>query len=148
MKIECIRDTFTVNTSSGAVFVDGVKFCESLEDVARADGVKINGETCVPPCVCNVVVSRSNRFKRDMLLLYNQSDYSIVSHGIRFTGIRPHGGNTKADTHGCPLIAFNELNDDTIQGTAERHLFDLVIKAIDRGEQVTWEFINRPGEKL
>lgn len=147
MKIVCPRDTFTVKSSSGAVFIDGQKFCESLEDVARADGVKIYGETCVPPCVCNVKVSYSRRFKRDMLLLYNQPDGSIIAGGIRFTGIRVHGGNTHVDTGGCPLVAFNELSDDRIQNTAERKLFARVAAAIDRGELVTWEFINRPGGK-
>lgn len=147
MKIQDIRDTFTLKSSSGAIYIDDRKFCESLEDVARADGVKIQGETCIPPCVCNVKISYSRRFKRDMLLLYNQPDGSIIAGGIRFTGIRPHGGNTHINTDGCPLTAFNELSDDLIQGTAERKLFAKVAAAIDRGELITWEFINRPGGK-
>lgn len=145
MKIQDVRDTFTTKSSSGAIYVDDQKFCESLEDVARADGVKIPGETCIPPCLCDVTISRSARFGRDMLLIYNRPDYSIVAGGIRFTGIRVHGGNTHVDTAGCPLVAFNELSDDMIQGTAERKLFAKVAAAIDRGETVTWEFINRPG---
>lgn len=147
MKIQTVRDTFTVKSSSGATYIDGIKFCESLEDVARAEGVKIPGETCVPPCVCNVKISYSRRFKRDMLLLYNQPDGSIIAGGIRFTGIRVHGGNTHVDTHGCPLVAFHEDGNDRIKGTAERKLFAKVAAAIDRGELVTWEFINRPGGK-
>ena len=147
MKIQDIRDTFTLKSSSGAIYIDGQKFCESLEDVARADGVKIQDETCVPPCVCNVKISYSRRFKRDMLLLYNQPDGSIIAGGIRFTGIRVHGGNDRDDTAGCPLVAFNELSDDRIQGTAERKLFAKVAAAIERSELVTWEFINRPGGK-
>lgn len=147
MKIQCIRDTFTTKSSSGAIYIDDHKFCESLEDVARAIGVKIPGETCVPPCICNVKISYSRRFKRDMLLLYNQPDGSVIAGGIRFTGIRVHGGNTHVDTAGCPLVAFNEDGPDRIQGTAERKLFAKVAAAIDRGEAVTWEFINRPGGK-
>lgn len=142
MEIQCIRDTFTIRSSSGAIYIDGKKFCESLEDVARAKGIKIPGETCIPPCVCDVTISRSARFARDMLLIYNQPDYSIITGGIRFTGIRAHGGNTHVNTDGCPLVAFNELSDDIIQGTAERKLFVKVASAIDRGEKVTWEFIN------
>jgi len=45
-----------------------------------------------------------------------------MANGIRFTGIRCHGGNRHKDTAGCPLVAYNRINKDTIQGTAEKAL--------------------------
>ena len=56
---------------------------------------------------------------------FQSNGYQIISNGIEFKGVRMHGGNRSKDTHGCPLVAFNRLDNDTIQGTAEKKLLEL-----------------------
>lgn len=65
-----------------------------LEDEVRT-GPKIDGRTAIPPGRYRVVLSFSGRFQKKMPELLNVPG---------FTGIRLHGGNTAADTLGCPML--------------------------------------------
>jgi len=116
-----IRDTFTKKTTIGKLYFNGEYFSFTLEDVSRGDDIKIKKETCIPEGTYRVGITHSNRFKRDMPILYNQSNgYELKSKGISFKGIRLHGGNTSEHTEGCPLVAKNWFDEDTIQGTMEK----------------------------
>jgi hypothetical protein len=106
---------------------DNTQLCWTIEDVVRK-GKKIPKVTAIPAGSYNVIVNMSNRFKRKMCLLENVPN---------FTGIRIHGGNTSAHTDGCILVAHKYINDDLIQGTAEKFITGLVSDALVRGEQVT-----------
>lgn len=149
MKIQVFRE-YKNHHTDGELFVindtdlikdlnDIPRFCYVLEDIGRPDGVKIPGETCIPEGKYNVVISRSTRWDKDMMLLVNQDDGSLIHNGIRFTGIRPHGGNSIKDTHGCPLLGFHTDLAGSIWKRASDDLFELVKAAIDRLEVVTWE---------
>jgi hypothetical protein len=119
------------------VFINGKWFCYELEDQLRADGIKVDGETCVPADTYDVILTFSNHFQRVLPLIYNQPDFSILSHGKRFSGVRAHGGQTEADTHACFLTAYNVNKELTrIQGSAERDITAL-IKA--NGGKAIWK---------
>ena len=64
----------------------------ALEDTPEA---KIPGETAIPRGRYRLTASFSNRFQRVMPILEDVPG---------FTGVRIHGGNTAADTEGCPLL--------------------------------------------
>jgi len=118
-----IRDTFTANSTTGKLFLNGKFFCYTLEDVVRPYGEKVPAKTAIPAGVYPVQLSMSSRFKRIMPMIYNQENgYELKAGGISFKGIRIHGGNTHKNTEGCVLVAHNKINDDLIQGTAEREL--------------------------
>lgn len=118
-----IRDTFTETNCTGKLFLNGNYFCHTLEDVSRGEGIKIDKKTCIPTGTYLVDVTFSQRFQRDMPMIYNQDNgYELINKGISFKGIRLHGGNTHENTKGCPLIAKNRLNDNLIQGTMEKPL--------------------------
>ena len=120
MHIREIRTIFTDNSASGKIFINGSYCCESLADKIQPYGIKVLGKTAVPPCVCSVTITHSRRFNRDMLLIYNRKDYSIEVNGIRFTGIRAHGGNTHEDVAGCTAVAKYRKSDDAIYRSMER----------------------------
>ena len=115
MELNLYRHTYNTKEDKniiGDLFIDGVFFCHTLEDEKRADGLKVYGETAIPSGTYNVILNRSNRFKRIMPLLLDVP---------MFKGIRMHGGNTSKDSHGCPLVAFN-TDYKKIWGTAEKKL--------------------------
>lgn len=119
------RNVHTLKSALGHVYLgdNSEKFCYSLEDPIRGTGIKIHGETGIPEGEYFWHITHSNRFKRDMISIYTESNgYELIMDGKSFKGIRMHGGNTAVDSHGCPLVAYNRLSDDKIQGTAEKDL--------------------------
>lgn len=115
MEINIYRHTYNTRGDRniiGDLFINGEFFCYTLEDEKRADGLKVYGETAIPTGTYNVLVTKSNRFKRLMPLIIDVP---------MFSGIRIHGGNTSKDTLGCILVAFN-TDYKKIWRTAERYL--------------------------
>lgn len=128
----------------GRLFVDGRAFGETLEDPARPEGVKVQNKTCIPEATYLVGISRSPKFGRDMLILHNvRADQSINVRGVRFTGIRAHGGVTAEHTEGCPLVG-DTVEGSKLRGNKSQELQALVQAAIDRGEPVYWTFSRDP----
>ncbi len=140
------RYLYTARTTIGRVHLpsqDGVSlFSYILEDTVRAFGIKVPGETAIPEGIYKVTVSMSSRFKRQMPMLYTESNkYEIKAGGIGFKGIRLHGGNTHSDTEGCGVVAFNYINDHTIQGSAEKALTEKIQEYLLKGN-VFWKITN------
>ena len=136
MKLELKRDHYTARTTLGKLYIDGVYFCETLEDTVRPYGIKVKGETAIPAGEYLVDVTMSSRFKREMPIISSDGKWTISLNGIKFKGVRFHGGNTHTNTHGCPLVAKNRLNDDTIQGTMEKPLTAKIKEAISKGDSI------------
>lgn len=90
----------TSNSTIGELYVNGVFECYTLEDVERA--VKIKNETAIAKGKYKVVITYSNRFKRDLPLLLNVPN---------FEGVRIHSGNTNHDTEGCILVGLTRSKD-------------------------------------
>jgi hypothetical protein len=129
-----LRNSFTEKSTQGDLYLNGDYFCKTLEDVSRGRGIKLMARTSIPEGTYLVDVSESARFKRLMPMVFNQPNgYELVNGDISFKGIRIHGGNTHEHTEGCILAAYNSLNPDTIQGTAERDLTDRLIKLGRKG---------------
>ena len=55
----------------------------------------------------------------------------IKKGGIEFKGVRIHGGNTHRNTEGCILVAHNRVDDEVIQGTAEKDLVNILLDCIN-----------------
>tara|TARA_R110000803_G_C11925527_1_gene314844 strand:+ start:381 stop:845 length:465 start_codon:yes stop_codon:yes gene_type:complete len=149
IKIE--RDTFTLKSSVGKLYDENCEFfCHTLEDVSRGYGVKLKGETCLAPGRYMVKITRSSRFKRDMPIVYTDwNGYEASMGGISFRGVRLHGGNTHKNTEGCPLVAHKRLNDDLIQGTAEKDLTKKIgdLIAVSEKDFIYLEIVNMPYSK-
>lgn len=89
--------------------------CYMLEDVARCLGVKIYGDTCIPPGRDYFIeTTYSNKYKKLMPLVYNKDDFGCEDgYGVRFTGSRIHSGNFIKDTYGCQLPGIAKNLDKT-----------------------------------
>lgn len=90
----------TDNSTIGELSINGKFECYTLEDVERV--VKIKSETAIPKGKYKVVITPSNRFKRDLPLLLNVPN---------FEGVRFHAGNTNHDTEGCILVGKTRTTD-------------------------------------
>jgi len=143
MELLLVRDKYSPQTTLGKLYIDGEYFSETLEDTVRATGVKVIHHTAIPQGRYRLTVTRSSRFKRDMILIFNQRDFSLMNNGIRFTGIRIHGGNTHVNTSGCVLVAKNRVSDTSIQGTQEKPLTAKVKELLKDGK-VYLTIINEP----
>jgi hypothetical protein len=100
MKLELKRLHRTNNSTIGELYVNGVFECYTLEDKERE--VKIKNETAIDKGTYKVIITPSNRFKRDLPLLLNVP---------KFEGIRIHSGNTNHNTEGCILVGTTRSVD-------------------------------------
>lgn len=145
MVIELIRDTYTARSTTGKLFIDGEYFCFTLEDTVRPTGIKVDGETAIPAGSYRCAIRYSPGFKRNLVVLYTEPDKeTIIADGKTFKYAMFHGGNKHDNTEGCPLLAYRKLNDDTIQGTAEKEFTAKVVDAIEAGEEVNCIIKNLP----
>lgn len=135
MNIEIIRDDETpMSRNYGKLFVEGKYFCETLEDQDRYlenDGVKVDGDTAIPRGRYRVTRTMSQRFGRVI---------PLVNDVPGFTGVRLHGGNTEADTHGCPLLGAvrNSTGIANCKGVNDR-LDNAIEAALNAGDEVWLE---------
>ena len=101
----------------GILSIDGVFFCQTMEDQERT--TKVAGATAIPCGNYKVVVDMSTRFGRLMPHILNVPN---------FEGIRIHSGNSAEDTEGCILVG-EPLRDDFI--THSRDTFAVLFKRIN-----------------
>ena len=101
MRLYVARETTIEGTTFGSLYIDGTRFCDTLEDAVREQkGIpveewKVKNDTAIPAGTYPVRLSFSNRFRRVL---------PEVVGVPGFTGIRIHAGNTTADTSGCLLV--------------------------------------------
>lgn len=131
MNLKLIRDIEGPGCTLGQLFVDGVFECYTCEDVERLDGDKVPGQTAIPRGTYRVVVTYSNRFKRNLPLLENVPN---------FAGVRIHSGNTAFDTEGC-ILPGRTLHADRVGESrlAFDALFEKIRGALNAGESVSIE---------
>lgn len=109
----------------GDLTVNGAFFCNTIEDVVRAPGVKVYGETAIPFGKYKVVMRYSPKYKKVLPLLLNVP---------MFEGIRIHSGNTQLDSLGCIIVGENKVKGKVINS---RKTMDKLLKLFElhKGEQ-------------
>lgn len=126
MNLVLNRQPSNDSCTHGDLFVGDDFECVTLEDIVRE--VKIPGETAIPAGRYRVVITYSNRFKRDLPLLLDVPN---------FTGVRIHSGNTAAQTEGCLLVGKERGPTTVMQSRAALLPLQAKIqKALDYGDPV------------
>lgn len=102
MQLKLNRKELTSKSTIGELLINDEFFCYVLEDVVRAPGVKVKGQTAIPVGTYEVVIDMSARFKK---LMPHILDVPM------FEGIRIHSGNKAEDTEGCLLLGISKSVD-------------------------------------
>ena len=142
MKIKVKRRYFGEQYVIGTMFIDDVRFCDTLEDKNRDENrngkfdkgeKKEHGETCIPLGTYDVILDYSPRFRRKLPRLLNVPS---------FDGVLIHRGNTKDDTAGCILVGENKVKGKVINSTPyEIELVKRCTEATNKGETITIEIV-------
>lgn len=121
MKLTLKRIYFGKTYTIGNLFIDGIFFCNTIEDKVRklslacpdtAKGQncrckeKRYAQTAIPAGTYKVTMEYSPRFKRILPFLHD------VPH---FLGILMHSGNTEKDSAGCLIVGKNTIKGKVTQ---------------------------------
>ena len=142
MKIKLKRRYFCNTYTIGTLYINGVRFCDTLEDANRDlnhNGTFDNGEqkvmhhTAIPFGTYNIIVCYSPKFRRYLPRLQN------VPH---FSGILIHRGNAAEDTSGCILVGENTKKGKVTNSTPyEKEITKRCQQAAANHENITIEII-------
>ena len=128
----------------GDLFIDGVFFCNTLEDKVRElpetcpntpkwlnceCSEKVYAKTAIPAGTYRVTMEFSPRFKRELPRLHD------VPH---FLGILMHSGNDEEDSAGCPLLGFNRVKGKVLDS---RITSDRLNKILSKESDITIEVV-------
>ena len=126
------KETYTI----GKLYLDGVYFCDTIEDKDRGlnqtmsiNDIKKNkvyGETAIPTGTYKLVIDYSNRFKKNMAHVLNVPGYE---------GIRIHTGNSAKDSLGCIIVGKNKVVGKVVESRdTYNQLFPILQKAFKECE--------------
>lgn len=146
LELEVRRQPSLQHATIGRLWINGVESKWTLEDVVREKpGVpvsnwKVRGETAIPAGRYRVIVTYSERFRRDLPLLVGVPGY---------VGVRIHPGNFATDTEGCILVG-ESCNGEAIYESkkAFAEVFERIEAALEVGDEVWITVKNPPGASI
>lgn len=131
-------------TTVSTVLINGVYFCDSLEDRDRGlfsadtlsyiSSVKVKHETAIPYGTYQVVMSFSNKFQKYLPELLDVPG---------FAGIRIHAGNTQVDTSGC-LLMGTRTNTKLVNSRTTVAKLISTIQSVVKREKIFIEILPSP----
>ena len=144
LKRIALRDTYTI----GRLYIDGVYFCDTLEDKVRdlnKNGKFDNGEkkvyseTAIPYGIYKVDINTvSPRFKNRVWAKPYGGKIPRLLNVNSFEGVLIHPGTTSKDTSGCLLVGRN-----TIVGklTQSQNAFHKLMSKLKGQKDITIEIV-------
>lgn len=135
MQLKLIRTKSNTAYTEGKLYIDGVYFCDTLEDqdrglyqhmsLAEIKAVKVYGETCIPYGTYKVELTYSPKFKKIMPEILNVKG---------FVGVRMHNGSYTYHSSGCPLVGI-KYKDGML--TNSRKTFNELMQKLQNQKEIT-----------
>lgn len=158
MKIKVERTFRGPKYTIGHLYIDGVYFCDTIEDPDRGLDQsmpiteivkrKIKGDTCIPygkyVLTIDVVSPKySNTAKYPYAKIANGKMPRVL--GVKgFDGILIHAGNTQKDTEGCLLVGYNKVKGQVINSQATwQKFYSKLLNAKKKGESLSIEYVKK-----
>ena len=142
------KATYTI----GVLFIDGIRYCETLEDYDRglrqSDPLrdiqrrKIAGETAIPKGTYEVQMNVTSPKYAGVAWYYNfcRGKMPRLKDVPGFDGILIHPGTSALDTKGCILVGKNtKVGQLTDSRSCFQQIYKLMKAAADKGEEITIE---------
>ena len=144
------KATYTI----GVLFIDGIRYCETLEDhdrgLKQSDPLlyiqkrKIAGETAIPKGTYEVSMNVTSPKYAGVAWYYNfcRGKMPRLKDVPGFDGILIHPGTTALDTNGCILVGKNTKKGKLTDSRAcFMEIYKLMKEAADNGEKITIEIV-------
>lgn len=137
IELKLVRKYLKEEYTIGKLYIDGVYFCDTLEDAVRDIykgncTAKIYGRTAIPCGKYTVLYNYSPKYKKLMPRLMDVPCFS---------GILIHPGNTHSDTDGCILVGENKQVGKVL---SSRITFNKLIQVIqpNKDKQIRITIVN------
>lgn len=149
LKRIALRPTYTI----GRLFIDGERFCDTIEDKVRdtnKDGDlldegegKVYSETAIPYGTYDVTLAvQSPKYSQRKAYDFCKGYLPRLLNVPHFEGILIHIGNTAKDSAGCILVGENKVVGGLVNSTATfKRLYDRLRAAADNGESIEIEIV-------
>ena len=127
MKLTLQRYLFAEDYTMGLLFIDGVYFCDTIEDKYRGQNLsktKVANETCIPYGVYTIKITYSPKYKKNMPQILD------VPY---FSGVRIHSGNTAKDSSGCVIVGIKSENGTVLQS---RKMYNELMKRLGTANNI------------
>ena len=144
------KDTYTI----GRLYVDGVFFCNTLEDkdrglkqsdsLSKIKQVKVYSETAIPVGTYKVAMDIVSPKFRAVAWYKDLCDGKMprVMNVPGYEGILIHPGTSALDTAGCLLVGQNKVKGKLLNSRVTfAELYTKMLKAHNAGEEITIEYV-------
>ena len=135
MEILLHRKILNKTSTEGNLYINGKWFCNTIEDVVRAapgkwkKSLKVYAKTAIPYGRYPVLVTWSNKFKRQLTGVFNVPD---------FEGIRFHNGTSELSSAGCVIVSYkdDDANHKLINDKAAMNDLCKMVEKVQKTEKV------------
>jgi hypothetical protein len=140
MKLLVKRITKTEQYTIGKLYIDGVYFCDTLEDTDRGltqsmslteiTSKKMKGETAIPAGIYKITLDVvSPKYSTRDAYKFCGGKLPRLLNVPGYEGILIHIGNYPKDTEGCLLVGKNSVKGAVLESTATfKKLYETLLK--------------------
>jgi len=148
MHLQLMRISTGVESTTGALYIDGEFVCFVLEDTKR--NKKVAGETRIPDGNYRIALRNEGHLTRKYATRYGQMHKGMLwlQDVPGFEWVYIHTGNKRGHTEGCLLVGDSLNNNQLADGfvgksrDAYQRIYPQIAGAIESGEKATIRISN------
>lgn len=155
MKLKLIRSAFKSTYIIGHLYVDGVYFCDTIEDrdrgltqdmpLSQIQKIKVKHQTAIPYGTYKIAMNViSWKYKGKAAFKFTSGRMPRLLNVPGFDGILIHSGTDEDSSSGCIIVGQNKVVGKVINSLSTfRTLWNKLEKAYKNKENITIEIIKK-----